>query len=392
MPGLLIDILKLKEYKVNNLINFLGKLPKTKNDIGVVFIIDKKTLKIVKNSSKKLFINSSEFIDNIKTFYFVIYDNIKKLIEIRGYIQNIYHIEKVLDALYSYAPRDSTIWTGIIPKDKTDSYVKLGFNNPIMVNSSPLGYKTSIYGFALYKKNIKTKHIDTHSTENQLYYIENQGIGNKCVIFARFTKSAIKYLKHINKPTNVSEKELSGSLKVGQVTNENGTIVFELVGDPDSVVTGLEEEVDAVWSRYNFHTHPKKAYVNNGVTNGWPSSQDYLGFIQLKNHTIFHSVVTLEGIYIISFSPDWIGKLDKINYKYVLKHYDIDHKKDISYDKYVDIINNKKYKGGNPLFIIKYISWKGDTSGKFPIFYKKTGHNCLSTDDAFNNHSKYESD
>ena len=37
----------------------------------------------------------------------------------------------------------------------------------------------------------------------------------------------------------------------------------------DSVKSGHEEEVDAVVSRYNFHTHPKHCYINNNVTNGW---------------------------------------------------------------------------------------------------------------------------
>jgi hypothetical protein len=163
-------------------------------------------------------------------------------------------------------------------------------------------------------------------------------------------------------------------------------MIFELSPDPHSVEIGEEENVDAVWSRYNFHTHPKKAYENQGVVRGWPSSQDFVGFLLLDNETIFHTVVTLEGIYVISLSPDWKGKLKDINKKYILKHYDINHKRLITFDKYIEEINSKKYKGGQ-LFVVKYLSWE-KTGDIFPIYFAKTKDKCIVTEETFKMYKK----
>ena len=257
------------------------------------------------------------------------------------------HLSDLLYALILFAPRDVTVWAGLVSDEYSKKFLQSGFSNPYLTNTSPLGYKFDHKGLSFTKKNIPLKDIDINSSKNVVEYIKSQIPQKSCVIYARFTREAVKYLKDINRPFMVmgnkklDEKELAGSLKVSKVVNIKNRIIFELSGVPESVQTGAEEEVDAVWSRYNFHTHPKKAYVNHNVTNGWPSSQDYLGFIQLNNHTIFHTVVTLEGIYIISFTPEWIGKVKNIDHNYVLKHYNIDHKDDISFEKYVDIINNK---------------------------------------------------
>ena len=158
-------------------------------------------------------------------------------------------------------------------------------------------------------------------------------------------------------------------------------MIFELSPDPKSVKIGDEEEVDAVWSRYNFHTHPKKAYENHGVVRGWPSSQDFVGFLELDNETIFHTVVTLEGIYIISLSSEWKGKLKDINKKYISKHYDIDHESQITFDQYIDKINAKKYKGSQ-LFDVIFLTWK-KASETFPVYFAKTKDKCLATEEVF---------
>ena len=90
-----------------------------------------------------------------------------------------------------------------------------------------------------------------------------------------------------------------------------------MIENPNSLISGIEEEVDAVLNRYNFHTHPREAYIRNNVVKGWPSAQDYLGFIDLDGNTIFHSVITLEGVYIngIGSIQYNTSKIDIIRYK-----------------------------------------------------------------------------
>ena len=229
--------------------------------------------------------------------------------------------------------------------------------------------------------------------KNELKYIKSQYNKKNCKIFAKLSPRSVKYLKIFTKPSpslnkdgSMTQKEFSGALKIGNIIEQKGQIVFEMMSDKESIKEGIEEEVDAVWDRYNFHTHPKEAYVRNGVTNGWPSSQDFIGFFELNHYTIFHIVVTIEGIYVISFSPEWISSENKYKHKKVVKfidkHYDIDHKKDITKKKYVDIINNIKYKK-TPIFMINYFSWNNATN-VFPVFYEKKGINCVATEELNN--------
>lgn len=397
MPGLLFNSSKLQQHKITRLLTRVGKLPKTKDTLGIVFILSRTTInKLTDMSSTKekmSFMDSTNFINDIQTIYFIFYNKERKLIEMRGYSP---HIENILHAIIVYAPRDVTVWTGIIPPKYSDVYLNEGFDSPYITNKSPLGYKFVKDGLAFYRKNIHIEKVDLMSSKNIIEYIESQRHAKQCVIYAKFTPDAISYLYGLNNPEitvknkKIHNRELAGTLKVSNVIKDNGKIIFELSGDPSYVKTGIEEEVGAVWGRYNFHTHPHKAYVNHGVKNGWPSAHDYLGFIQLKKHTIFHAVVTLEGIYVISFGPNWSGEIDKIDHKYIIKNYDIDHNKDMTYKQYEDLINTKKYKGGSPLFDVKYFPWDVDTSKEFPIFYFKTGTNCLATDTSFDNHMNFD--
>jgi hypothetical protein len=279
-----------------------------------------------------------------------------------------------------YLPEDVTIWIGVVPMDKSKTYIKAGFDNPHIVDESPLSHKFGSSGVAFSKANHSNKKVDEMTVLNKLHYAFQQP-GNSCNIYARFTQEAIEYLKHINKPQGKNEKELAGALTVHKVVKKDNKIVFELSPDPPSLKIGDEEEVDAVWSRYNFHTHPKKCYDNHGVERGWPSSQDFVGFLGLDNETIFHTVVTLEGIYVISLSPEWEGKLKDVNKKEVMKHYDIDHKKKITFDQYIQEINAKKYKG-RQLFEVRYLPWK-KANGMFPVYFAKTHDKCLPTEEVF---------
>ena len=314
MPGLLIDRKKLVKYKMDNLLKIIGKPPKTSDNIGVIFLVNSKKFNKLNSlplgSDRTSYSNSKDFIKGVYDSYYVVYNNNKKICEISDTVHNSNHLEDILHSLVVYLPRDVLIWTSVSNSKKSNDYIKSGFNHPYFCRKSPLGRKFKTQVTAFIKSNNPSGQNDESSVKNKLKYIQNQRKdSNKCAIFAKLTPNAVKYLKKLNKPSSVMknkdiiDKELSGSLKVSKVVQDKGKIIFELSEDPKSILAGVEEEVDAVWSRYNFHTHPKKAYINHDVTNGWPSSQDYVGFIDLDNHTIFHTVVTLEGIYIISFTP-----------------------------------------------------------------------------------------
>ena len=377
MHGLLINRKVLVKHNLKELLNISGTPPKTNDDIGIIFLMPISQYNdLLRNPNQLLYIQSKSFIQNIKGSYFIVYNKDKKICELRDNIDDKKYLKDIINSIGEYMPSDVIIWTGIIPVNMSESYIKAGFGNPHIVDHSPLKHSFNESGVAFLLKNNGEKVSET-STRNKLIHASTQS-GKACNIYSRFTPEAVKYLQNINLN---SSKELAGSLIVSNVNKYDEQLVFELSPDPSSSLEGNEEDVDAVWSRYNFHTHPKKAYENHGVTRGWPSSQDFVGFLQLKNHTIFHTVVTLEGIYVISLSPEWSGDINSINKKQILKQYDIDHRKKITFNKYVDMINNKKYKGVQ-LFVIKFLPWNNATV-KFPVFYAKTGNKCLATEETF---------
>jgi len=374
MPGLLVDINELKKELKNELKNeYSIENIKSGSKIYVVFLM---TEQEYAKEDRITYINSTH------DHFFVIYNKKKKICEICN-IADGYNKKKLEDVVKSLIELDSIIWAGPIPENKVEMYIQVGFNIPYFTEKSPLG-RTIEKGLSFIYENNKNK-LDILSIKNKLKYILSQKDSIDCVIYARFTKKAIKFLREIiNTDTlqgKFKDKELSGSLYVSKVKNMNGKIVFELTGDKQSLSVGSEEEVDAVWSRYNLHTHPQIAYNNHNVTNGWPSSQDFVGFLELNNSTIFHTVVTLEGVYIISLYPELIEDLTKINRKDILKIYHIDHIENITPEQFTERINEKTYKG-KKLFVVKYMHW--DNMGKaFPAYYQKTDGNCLSTDDSF---------
>ena len=304
----------------------------------------------------------------------------------------------IINSIKKYIHEDVTIWMGLLNERDAIEYIKHGFDNPMYVNESPLKFKFKNHGISLmYKMGDVNK--DRKSERNKLSYVISNsklpisahnnlitrfhstktslGSPKACSITSRLTKSAVNELRKLNE---ASEKELAGSLGISKVVKRSGISVFELSLNRDSIKKGMEEEVKAVYGRYNFHTHPEKAYKNNNVTNGWPSSTDYVAFVKLNDSTIFHVVVTLEGIYVISFSSEWCNNPDKINIKFVGKNYDIDHNMDITPEQYVNIVNSRKYKG-KQLFNVDYLRWE-DADNIFVSYYKKSkSRNCIFNDD-----------
>ena len=392
MTGLLLDQKNLIKYNMKLQTKCDNHLD---NESALIVLIQKdiydKVIRYNKLERKK-YIDSTDFINSIYFYCCIVYNRISMICELRNTIENPKYLKEVVHTIQQYLPNNFSIWT--IPKStQYEHYIKLGFNSPYIADKSPLKYNFKKTGIAFIKSNNSTI-VDITSVENNLKHIFvdqpwmagtpdrrfRPGSPLNCKIYAKFTKQAVKYLKELT----TNKKEQAGSLVVSKVTEKNNKVVFELSEDTGSLKMGIEDQVDAVWSRYNFHTHPKTCYITDGVKRGWPSAQDYVGFVELNNHTIFHSVVTLEGIYCISYRPEWINKSDfKIDKKYMLSHYDISHKKQISFEEYITLINAKLYKGLTPLFIVKYIKWNQATK-PFSIFFAKTDGACLVNDNQFN--------
>jgi len=107
-----------------------------------------------------------------------------------------------------------------------------------------------------------------------------------------------------------------------------------------------------VESKFGYHTHPKTAYERNNVKIAWPSVDDYLSFLETieKYHTLFHCVITLEGIYFISFRY-WVPITSHLE-QLVKQYYDIPYD-DTPLSQYLNTINNME----NGIFDIQFMSW-----------------------------------
>ena len=356
------------------------------NESCIIILINKKQFDTVTDMPTGIesinYIQSKEFIKNIYATYYVVYNTHKKICEIRYVIDDNNHLKEVVDILHKNFPKDFYIWAGLIPYKKSDQYIQIGFNSPYKCKISPLKHKLKTSGIAFIKLNNPKLKLDIKSVKNNLEHIFTKQT-ETCKMHICFTQPTINYLKKLNEQSDDIKKEQAGSLTIKQIHKKNNKIIFELKEKPDSVKSGHEEEVDAVVSRYNFHTHPKHCYINNNVTNGWPSSSDYAAFVKLDVNTILHIVVTIEGIYTISFTQEWVGKNKKIDTEYVLDRYEIDNNKKISYKTYVNKINKLKYKNKSPLFIVTYMPWDKATD-VFPIYFSKTETDkCLTTDAQF---------
>ena len=370
-------------------------------EFGLILVISCAQYDIIKNmkngDEKLKYINMPEFVDSIKYNYYTIYNKSKKVCELPTVIESELQLKSVCEILNADLPRDVQIWAGnfnIIGSKFTNvnsiinTYIAQGFHSPYMTDTSPLSIKYEKPGLSFYKDNIPNSVNEKiiKNVKNESIYVSKQyKSSGRCSVKAKLQPDTVKYIKTLtnpkatlNKDGTVTQKECSGSFKINSITDNT----IELVIDKKSIMFGIEENVDAVHHRYNFHTHTVGCYENHQVVNGWPSAQDYIGFLNLKGHTIIHFVITLEGIYTISYSQTWQYKTKKIDMTWVSKTYDINHEKDISPIEYVNEVNKIKYKG-EPIFFVQFLSWD-KASNPFTGFFAKSNENCLVTENSVN--------
>jgi hypothetical protein len=210
---------------------------------------------------------------------------------------------------------------------------------------------------------------------NQFQDIVSQYKNDECQINVVFSDEAIKYLKDLPER---SEKELTGEFKIKETRNNAGKVLYVLSVDKNSVKEGKHEDVDVEPHRFNFHSHPRAAYIKYGVKKAWPSLEDYLGVQHLGSNTIFHCVSTIEGLYIISFSAHWCNKIGEIDPHFIREHYDISHLNKETPSEYVNRINGIKC-GESPIFHVQFFNWK-NADRQFRVYYAKTGSGCISSE------------
>jgi hypothetical protein len=162
----------------------------------------------------------------------------------------------------------------------------------------------------------------------------------------------------------------------------NYDIIFYIDIINESKIEGNSEYITLQNDKYNFHSHPIDAYIKYNVDFGWPSGQDYIGFLEaiLSVKCIFHVVTTKEGVYIISLSQEYARnsnifktKLREINNlkREISKEYNISKKEFNSPFDYIEYVN-KKLK----IFYVTFLEWKNINS-EFIVYFPKYNNNCI---------------
>ena len=349
--------------------------PKTKP--GLIVVIAPNLLEQLKK--KKLgrsridFFNSHSFQSQIKKMYPLFYDYRKKIVYLLPRKYNNFPV--VLSALFAGFDQDAVIKVAI-PFDKKraiDQFLANGFGEPRITNNKLI----------LCRENKPLSKIDHVSAKHRVTDVLSHSNKKVCSINVQITKKALKFLKKaskigitINKNGKKSQKELTGELYVGKIVKKGGKIVHLIELDHGSVSSGEEEEVDVEGTRYNFHSHPKEAYVRHSVDKAWPSQTDYLGYLYLGNDTILHCVATLEGLYALSFGSYWVNNLKNVSTSFVENNYHIDHKEHYTPQEYCRKICAIKYKN-HPIFRVQFFPWK--SAGRiFSVNYAKTNETCVA--------------
>ena len=236
---------------------------------------------------------------------------------------------------------------------------------------SPKGFSQRAHCQSLKKKSLRRKSKKKSNVVSSIEY---------CTIKAKFGDKTIKDMRRLceEPEKNGDHNEQASSMSAIKGRSSD---IYTIEINHDAMIKGDEVGVDIVPGLYNFHTHPRNAYEIYDVKLGWPSGQDYIGFLLafVEDDTIFHAVATLEGIYIISIHQDWFlnKKFTKKIGDFISKNYTFSYNKGDTIGGYLNKINGIKYNDSDRIFIVKFFPWK-EAHTEFTISYAKIYDKCFT--------------
>jgi hypothetical protein len=369
MSCLLVNYSNLMKQNKKNIENFLKKIqavPTSNTGKSIIYII--------------LFVNNTDVIcKNIKqlnkldilNYYFVKINHNNKLCKINEKCTG--QLPSVLKSLKNKFKGFSVMCYldiyGNNFKSNLDIFINNGFREPIIIENKMCLVHSE-------------KESDITYIKEKIEYALSQynNSSKNCELNCRFSKNCIDYLKEV---CYKYDNEIGGEMYISEI--KNGVCIIDIF--KEKIITGSNDNIELPKLRMNFHSHPKKAYVNYNVKYGWPSYTDFIGFFQLRNHTIFHCITTLEGIYIMYFNEFWNNNLNTIERKFIKENYDFNNEsEDDGPDKVVEKINNVKYKN-HPVINVKLLKWEKNNFD-FKISFKKCQNSCPISQQMFDNYKK----
>jgi hypothetical protein len=402
--------------------------PKDKYSKGVIFCIPHKILNKFEFLSVKAekgdsliksikYLNSKEFVDKI--FGYSIFITNEEVIEVdityynkiafnnlitasslllkgkntqspaKTPVRIYYHIE-ILEELnerkirelakfgfYDISVKSPLFYGKIIPQDVSSIY---------LIKNEDISYNTKQGNSKIY--HILSGKINLYKTmiDSPFCYI-NIRIGDK-------TKKILREMVHVGGTKisngNPTQRELSGCFVVKDFESQKGSKknTFKFSLDDSTTKCNKEEDAEITPCKYNFHTHPYRAYINNNTKYAWPSCSDYKAFLVsfYEYGTIFHILASLEGLYIISVSKEWINNENLLSgdtVKFIERKYDMIQERNIyNPDEYIEIIKGFGYKNRGPIFNVEYERYSDPWRGKklkntHQVFFPKKEGKCI---------------
>lgn len=234
-----------------------------------------------------------------------------------GCEQDTYYMELML-----YTLINDTSYTNILVAIKPELYsfenivtylVTNGFINSKLTTSTMLynNLNSELITFTLDKYNfmIENDQIDIAYELKQKYLSRKRSCVFKIYIPLSVTDVLHNYV--------FKDIEYAGSLVIVsyKIVTENNvkysqaTLAFNI----DSEVKGERLSVNPPVSLFNFHCHPKAAYITEKVNFNWPSNTDLYAITFLRElGNVIHFVITVEGIYSIQVTSDFGRYIDEM--------------------------------------------------------------------------------
>lgn len=254
----------------------------------------------------------------------------------------------------TYRNIDPILWLGIkidnIEFNKIcNLYTSFGFAEPFITDIDPFGTYIGFPVLSLSKKLSYYVNVEasTNMVFNKAVYMKDnylsKSVANFNIMFDKtclfkmrlFPYLTIGGITPINPSSSPSanHREYSGTLIIINNSYENNSLLcnlsFETFGTnlPIKYTEGGTESVFTKYDSYTFHTHPIALYTEYNCSIGTPSGADlsvflggllpYMNVNDLNSYesssmTQSHFVISVEGIYCISFHPDFISK--RLNY------------------------------------------------------------------------------
>lgn len=211
-------------------------------------------------------------------------------------------------------------------------YTSFGFKHPFVTRVDPYGNTLPIYFLILTNP---TQEYVALESESYIYYNKSYDMLNNLQSLARdpeyvpkmtfkLDKSCILNLRlfpylgtHGIQPIQdrASQREYAGSMKIYASDYDDGRVIYTLSNDITSsrqspeISQGEEETASTPANKaYAFHSHPISMYLKYGVSIGPPSGPDYYFAVWqlLVDKERFQLVTTIEGIYILSASEEFV--------------------------------------------------------------------------------------